>query len=216
VRGLLLGLGLAGCCVAAVIASGAGAKSTIFKCNGTFNHQTFGAVDVPANAVCRMQNDTINGSVTVEGQLFASVLDVSGDVSSDGGKVVQIDSSTISGDMKLKNMTGAPSNEDAVSIVINVIQGKLKIKNDSGGTGDFLTSTNTVHDKEKVSGNVIPGDLAVTAEQVDGDLIVNANTGGGTKEVDGNTSGTLISCNNNQNPFESHGNNAPTVSGQCH
>jgi len=215
---LLLLLGAVGCCAAAIVATGAGARSAAtFSCNGTFNDQTFKNVDVPSAAVCRLDTDTITGMVTVEGQLYASSLDVGGDVLALGGKVMQIDSSTIGGDLKAKNLSGAPSDQDAVAIVINEVHGNLIVKYNRGGTGDFLVSTDTVHGKENVSFNQIPGDLAVTAEDVrGGDLDVTYNTGVGTKEVDGNTSSTLIACNHNDSPFESHGNSAPRVSGQCH
>jgi len=213
---LLLFLATGGVCAAAIVATGAGARSSAFSCNGTFNNQTFADVDVPASAVCRMSNDTVTGTITVEGQLFASTLDVGGDLLSDGGKVVQIDSSTIDGNLKVKNLHGAPADQDAVSIVINTIHGFLGVSFNKGGTGDFLVSSNTVDLTENVSFNTIAGDLAVAAETVTQKMKVNSNTGAGTKEVDGNTSSTLITCTSNAPPFESHGNSAPTVSGQCH
>src|SRR5689334_22567179 len=152
---LLLLFGAALCC-AAVLATGVGARSSAtFSCNGTFNNQTYTDVDVPSSAVCNLNTVTVTGGITVEGQLFASSLDVGGDLLSEGGKLVQIDSSTIGGNLKLKHLAGAPSNQDVVSVVINTIHGKLVVKRTSGGTGDFLVSSNTVDLKENVSFNQI-------------------------------------------------------------
>jgi hypothetical protein len=212
---VLLIIGAAACC-AAVLATGVGARSSaVFSCKGTFSNQTYAAVDVPAKSVCHLNTVTVTGGITIEGQLFGSTLTVGGDVLSQGGKVVQIDSSNINGDLKLKDMAGAPANVDAVSIEVNDIKGTLVVKRVSGGTGDFLVSTDTVGGVENVSLNVINGDLSVSAETVTGKMVVGSNTGPGTKEVDGNSSTVSISCTGNQKPFESHGNTAPTVSGQC-
>jgi hypothetical protein len=184
-------------------------------CNGTFNNQTYSNVSVPSGSVCHLDSDTVTGNITVSGQIYASSLTVGGTVSSDGGQVVQIDSSTVGGDFSVKNLGNGPANQDSVSIVINTIGGNLIVQHNSSPTGDELVSTNTVHKNEIDASNQISGDLAITAETVAGSMVVFRNSGPGTKEVDGNTISNTLLCLQNQAPFEASDNKATRKIGNC-
>jgi hypothetical protein len=195
-------------------ASSTAASATLI-CNGTYNNMTLGDVSVPAGDVCRLDSDTVNGNITVLGQIYASSLNVNGFVRSIGGQVVQIDSSSISGAFTVKALKNGPSNQDSVSIVINDIGGNLIVQGNTSPTGDELVSSNTVHGSEAEASNMVSGDLAITAETVSGNMIVYKNSGAGLKEVDGNSvTGTLL-CFLNQSPFEAHGNSAGRILGPC-
>jgi hypothetical protein len=206
-------------CVA-VTAFGAGSAGALpppdLTCAGTFNSSTYNNVNVPSGAVCNMQSDTILGNVTIDGQIYASSLTIAGSVSSLGGKVVQIDSSSIGGNFIVMHTKGGPSNQDSVSIQDNTIDGNLTVfKAFSSATGDELISSNTVHGNETEDHNRVSGDLAITAESVSGDMTVIRSKGLGTKEVDGNSVTGTLTCDKNKSPFEAHGNTAAHVNGPC-
>ena len=156
------------------------------------------------------------GSITIDGQIYASSLTVAGSVTSQGGKVVQIDSSTIGGKFTLKQIKGGPLDQDSVSIEDNTIGGDLIVlKALSSKTGDELISSNTVNGNETENHNTVSGDLAITAETVSGDMTVTQSTGLGLKEVDGNSVTGTLKCAQNKKPFEAHGNGAGHMNGPC-
>lgn len=202
----------------AVVLSAGGvgvASAAPLTCTGTYNNMTLGDVTVPAGGVCRLDSDTVNGNITVNGQLYASSLTVNGALTSNGGRVVQIDSSTITGNMTIANLGNGPADQDSVSIVINDIGGNLIVNGNASPTGDELVSTNTVHGNEADVFNTITGDLAITAETVDGSMLVYKNTGAGMKEVDGNSVSNYLICLANQSPFEASDNSARVIFGNC-
>jgi hypothetical protein len=202
----------------AAVAGGAAsavAAASDLTCNGTYTRMTLGNVTVPADAVCRLDSDALNGNITVSGQLYASSLDVSGNLSSQGGKVVQIDSSTIGGNVNVANLHDGPASQDSLSVEINDIGGNLVAQSNTSPTGDMLVSTNTVHGNEVEVFNTVSGDLAIVAETVSGNMAVFRNAGVGAKEVDANSVGNILLCLGNQAPFEAHGNAARVIVGNC-
>jgi hypothetical protein len=216
---LLPVLGGAAVCAALVFAAVAqgnakGVRANL-SCNGTENGQTFDNVDVPAGAVCNLNNDTILGDITVEGQLYGSVLDVGGSVTSFEGEVVQIDSSTIANNLKLRWLDGAPVSEDPVAIFDNDIGGSFWVKNSRGGTGEFQAASNTVSQDVVINKNMMDGNSTFADLSVTGDMTVYKNKGSGLKEVDANDVGGTLSCKQNKEPFESSGNTAGSIEGQC-
>jgi hypothetical protein len=220
-RKLYLAAGLAASCLAVTLigvgSAGAGAKiPPNLTCDGTYNSSSFNNVFVPSGAVCRMNSDSVIGHIVIDGQIYASSLNVGEYVLSDGGKIVQIDTSTITGNFIVQHVKNGPSNQDTLSIVDDNIYGSLvTYKNKSTATGDELISTNTVHGSELDVHNKVSGDLAITAEIVLGDMIVYKNKGGGTKEVDGNNVTGTLECLKNKPPFEASGNTAGNHIGDC-
>jgi hypothetical protein len=198
--------------------AGASAKVTNLSCNGTFHAGgTYDNIDVPAGAVCSLDGQTVNNNVTIEGQLIGSDLTVHGDVLSNKGQVVQIDTSTIDGDVTLKKLHGAPVDVDPVALEDLDVGGNETVQKSTGGTGDYTIATNTVHGNVNFKGNHIAGDAAVVDQTVDHDMTVSNNDGGGTKETDANHVTGKLKCHGNLGPFESHGNVAGHFKGgQCH
>jgi hypothetical protein len=172
---------------------------------------------VPAGASCHLDGQTVNNNVTIEGQLIGSDLTVHGDVLSNKGQVVQIDTSTIDGDVTLKKLHSAPVDVDPVALEDLTVGGNVTLSKSTGGTGDYTIATNTVHGNVDIKSNHIAGDAAIVDQTVDHNMTVSNNDGGATKETDANHVTGNLKCHNNTGPFESHGNVAAHIKGgQCH
>jgi hypothetical protein len=222
------------------MASNASAAST--TCNGTFTGATFGDIVVPDDGACTLAASTVNGNVTVKKKAYfeASATNISGSVTAFFSQTIYVhDASTVgrgingfltrqvlafdsvvtSGSVRA---IGTPFSDGQVNVCgVNVQNGNIDVLFSGSDilVGDPLTvdcAGNIVTGDVNVSANLANVELVVRGNTISHNLDVSFNKGPAGKFVEANTGGNRLACKGNQSPFTASANPGwTTKTGQC-
>ena len=159
------------CLVAGVVLLAVPARADDFVCDGTFMDEVFDNVIVPSDATCILEGVTVEGNVSVEGELRLTGSTVGGNVQGDGFVWVVIEPNdevpSVAGNVQLKNGSGF------------VVIGNSEV------VGDVQLENNEVDAEINVFNNLIGGDLQVTKNTAD-DITIGDNEIGGNLQCKAN------------------------------